>query len=56
MFTGYPNAYGRIDLLDYNVGIAYIGGAVELPEEDYVQLFAVTLKGCYLTLASDEAK
>ena len=44
------NAYGRIDVLDYNVGLAHVGGVVELPEEEWDRLFAVNLKGCYLTL------
>jgi NAD(P)-dependent dehydrogenase (short-subunit alcohol dehydrogenase family) len=42
--------YGRIDVLDYNVGIAKIGGVVELPEEEWDRVFAVNLKGAYLTL------
>ena len=44
------NASGRIDVLDYNVGLAHVGGVVELPEEEWDRLFAVNLKGCYLTL------
>jgi NAD(P)-dependent dehydrogenase (short-subunit alcohol dehydrogenase family) len=44
------DAYGRIDVLDYNVGLAHVGGIVELPEEEWDRLFAVNLKGCYLTM------
>src|SRR5260370_41722621 len=42
--------YRRIDVLDYNVGLAHVGGVVELPEEDWRRIFAVNLKGCYLTM------
>ena len=42
--------YGRIDVVDYNVGLAVVGGVVELPEEEWDRLFAVNLKGCYLTM------
>jgi NAD(P)-dependent dehydrogenase (short-subunit alcohol dehydrogenase family) len=44
------DAYGRIDVLDYNVGLAHVGGVVDLPEEDWDRIFAVNLKGCYLTM------
>ena len=27
--------YGRIDVVDYNVGLAHLGGVVELPEEEW---------------------
>ena len=27
--------YGRIDVVDYNVGLALVGGVVELPEEEW---------------------
>jgi NAD(P)-dependent dehydrogenase (short-subunit alcohol dehydrogenase family) len=42
-------AYGRIDVLDYNVGIAEVGGAVELSEELWDRSFNVNLKGAFLT-------
>jgi len=42
--------YGRIDVVDYNVGLAHVGGVVELLEEDWDRIFAVNLKGCYLTM------
>jgi NAD(P)-dependent dehydrogenase (short-subunit alcohol dehydrogenase family) len=41
---------GRIDVVDYNVGLAHVGGVVELPEEEWDRIFAVNLKGCYLTM------
>ncbi len=44
------DVYGRIDVMDYNVGLAVVGGVVELPEEEWDRLFAVNLKGCYLTM------
>jgi NAD(P)-dependent dehydrogenase (short-subunit alcohol dehydrogenase family) len=43
-------SHGRIDVLDYNVGLAHVGGVVELPEEDWDRIFDVNLKGCYLTM------
>jgi len=42
--------FGRIDVLDYNVGLAHVGGVVELPEEDWDRVFDVNLKGCYLAM------
>jgi NAD(P)-dependent dehydrogenase (short-subunit alcohol dehydrogenase family) len=42
--------YGRIDVVDYNVGLAQVGGVVELPEEEWDRVCAVNLKGCYLTM------
>jgi NAD(P)-dependent dehydrogenase (short-subunit alcohol dehydrogenase family) len=42
--------YGRIDVVDYNVGLAVVGGVVELPEEEWDRVFAANLKGCYLTM------
>jgi NAD(P)-dependent dehydrogenase (short-subunit alcohol dehydrogenase family) len=44
------DAYGRIDVVDYNVGLAVVGGVAELPEEEWDRVFAVNLKGCYLTM------
>jgi NAD(P)-dependent dehydrogenase (short-subunit alcohol dehydrogenase family) len=35
--------YGRIDVVDYNVGLAHVGGGVELPEEEWGRMFAVNL-------------
>jgi len=50
MVQACTDAYDRIDVVDYNVGLAHVGGVVELPEEEWDRLFAVNLKGCYLTL------
>ncbi len=50
MVKACTDAYGRIDVVDYNVGLAHVGGVVELPEEDWDRVFAVNLKGCYLTM------
>ncbi len=43
-------AYGRIDVLDNNVGIAELGGVVELAEADWDRVFSVNLKSAYLTM------
>ena len=42
--------FGRIDVLDNNVGIAEVGGVVELTEETWDRVFAVNLKGAFLTM------
>jgi NAD(P)-dependent dehydrogenase (short-subunit alcohol dehydrogenase family) len=43
-------AYGRIDIHDNNVGIAVMGGVVELEETEWERAFAVNLKSAYLTM------
>ena len=43
-------AYGRIDVLDNNVGIAQLGGVVEISEADWDRVFAVNLKGAFLAM------
>ena len=43
-------AYGRIDILDNNVGIAEVGGVVELPEEEWDRVFSINLKSAFLTM------
>ena len=50
MVTACMDIYGRIDVVDYNVGLAHVGGVVELPEEEWDRIFAVNLKGCFLTM------
>src|SRR5512132_1621771 len=40
--------FGRIDVLDNNVGIAEVAGVVELSEEAWDRVFAVNLKSCFL--------
>jgi len=44
------DAFGHIDVLDYNVGLAHVGGVVELEEADWDRVMDVNLKGCYLTM------
>lgn len=41
-------AYARIDILHYNVGIALVGGCVELAEEEWDRALRVNLTGCFL--------
>lgn len=41
-------AYGRIDILHYNVGIALLGGSVELREDDWDKVLRVNVTGCFL--------
>ena len=41
--------YGRIDVVDYNVGIAQVGGVTDISEADWDRVFAVNLKGAFLT-------
>ena len=43
-------AYGRIDVLDNNVGIAETGSVVEVEEADWDRVFAVNLKSAYLAM------
>jgi NAD(P)-dependent dehydrogenase (short-subunit alcohol dehydrogenase family) len=42
-------AYGRIDILHNNVGIAVVGGPVETEEETWDRVMAVNLKSMFLT-------
>ena len=44
------DAYGQVDVLDYNVGLAHVGGVVELPEADWDRVMDINLKGCFLTM------
>ena len=50
MVAACMNAHGRIDVLDYNVGIAEVGGVVDVSEDDWDRVFAVNLKGAYLAM------
>jgi NAD(P)-dependent dehydrogenase (short-subunit alcohol dehydrogenase family) len=43
-------AYGRIDVLDNNVGVAEVGGVVEVSEADWDRVFAVNLKSAFLAM------
>lgn len=42
--------YGRIDVLNNNVGIAEIGGVVDVTEAAWDRVFAVNLKSCFLAM------
>jgi NAD(P)-dependent dehydrogenase (short-subunit alcohol dehydrogenase family) len=42
--------FGRIDVLNNNVGIAEGGGVVEIAEEEWDRVFAVNLKSCFLAM------
>jgi len=44
------DAYGRIDILDNNVGVAAVGGVVEVSEEEWDRVMAINLKGAFLTM------
>src|SRR5436190_14263301 len=43
-------AYGRIDVLDNNVGIAEMGDVVEVSEAEWDRVFTVNLKSAFLTM------
>jgi len=42
--------YGRIDVLDNNVGIAAVGGVVEVSEEEWDRVMAINLKSCFFAM------
>ena len=44
------DAYGRIDILDNNVGIAAVGGVVDVSEEEWDRVMAINLKSAFLTM------
>jgi len=43
-------SYGRIDVLDNNVGIAEMGSVVEVSEDEWDRVFAVNLKSAFLAM------
>src|SRR5882757_10359198 len=43
-------AYGRIDVLDNNVGIAEMGSVLEVTEAEWDRVFAVNLKSAFLAM------
>ena len=43
-------AYGRVDVLDNNVGVAAVGGVVEVSEEEWDRVMAINLKSCFLAM------
>ena len=50
MVAACMKAFGRIDVLDNNVGIAEVGSVVDFPEADWDRVFAVNLKSAYLAM------
>ena len=50
MVTACLKAYGRIDVLHNNVGIAEMGSVVEVTEAEWDRVFAVNLKSAYLAM------
>lgn len=44
------SAYGRIDILDNNVGIAETGSVVDVSEADWDRVFAINLKSAFLAM------
>jgi len=44
------DAYGRIDILDNNVGIAAVGGVVDVSEEEWDRVMAINLKSAFLAM------
>lgn len=43
-------SFGRIDILDNNVGIAEVGSVVDVPEAEWDRVFAINLKSAYLAM------
>jgi len=50
MVAACMKAYGRIDVLDNNVGIAEMGDVVEVKESEWDRVFAVNLKSAFLAM------
>ena len=50
MVAACAKAYGRIDILDNNVGIAEVGGVVEASEALWDRVMAVNLKSAFLAM------
>jgi NAD(P)-dependent dehydrogenase (short-subunit alcohol dehydrogenase family) len=50
MVAACMKAYGRIDVLDNNVGIAEMGSVVEVNEASWDHVFAVNLKSAYFAM------
>jgi NAD(P)-dependent dehydrogenase (short-subunit alcohol dehydrogenase family) len=48
--AGCVERFGRLDVLDNNVGIVEVGDVVELSEERWDRIFAVNLKSCFLAM------
>ncbi|MGY4500611.1 NAD(P)-dependent dehydrogenase (short-subunit alcohol dehydrogenase family) [Bradyrhizobium sp. GM24.11] len=50
MIAACLKAYGRVDVLDNNVGIAEMGSVVEVTEESWDRVFSVNLKSAYFAM------
>lgn len=50
MVSAVSEFYGRIDILDYNVGLAEVGSIVEISEAEWDRIFDVNLKGAMLSM------
>lgn len=50
MVKATTDAWVRIDVLDNNVGVAEVGGVVELAEEDWDRVHAINLKSAFLAM------
>ena len=44
------DCYGRVDILDNNVGIVSVGGVVDISEEEWDRVFSINLKTCFLAM------
>ena len=42
--------FGRVDILNNNVGIVSTGGVVEVDEQEWDRVYAINLKSCYLAM------
>lgn len=50
LVAGVVARHGRIDILDNNVGIAEVGGVVDLPESEWNRVFSVNLTSAFLAM------
>lgn len=50
VMTSCVERFGRLDVLDNNVGIVEVGDVVELSEQRWDRIFAVNLKSCFLAM------
>jgi NAD(P)-dependent dehydrogenase (short-subunit alcohol dehydrogenase family) len=50
MVAACMKAFGRIDVLDNNVGIAEVGSVVDVAESEWDRVFAVNLKSAFLAM------
>ena len=50
MVAACRKTYGRVDVLDNNVGIAETGSVVDVTEADWDRVFAINLKSSYLAM------